>query len=240
MDIHKRMREAVKHFWSTRERQLKKQGESGKKDSGARGSATGGAQMDGFVKVLADAIVECGVPRDCIFTSKGKVVLPGFYRPTKQWDILVVEEGNLLAVIELKSIVGSFGNNFNNRVEESLGSAVDLWRAYKNEQFGVNTRPFAGYFLLVEDAEGSRRKVNLSAPHFDALPEFANTSYQQRFVQLGRKLVLDRHYESVCIIVSERYSGSKGEFNEPDQDLDSDNFVARLKAHIKAYRKVDE
>ena len=43
-----------------------------------------------------------------------------------------VVDGRLLAVIELKSQVGpSFGNNFNNRTEEAIGSAVDFWTAYR-------------------------------------------------------------------------------------------------------------
>jgi hypothetical protein len=53
--------------------------------------------------------------------------LPGFFRPTKEWDLLAIHDGKLLAVIEAKSQVGpSFGNNFNNRTEEAMGSALDL------------------------------------------------------------------------------------------------------------------
>lgn len=53
--------------------------------------------------------------------------MPGYYRATKDWDFLIVsEKGNLVAAIELKSQVGSYGNNLNNRTEESLGSAEDF------------------------------------------------------------------------------------------------------------------
>ncbi len=41
----------------------------------------------------------------------------------KKWDLLVVE-GCLIAAIEFKSQVGSFGNNYNNRTEEALGSQL--------------------------------------------------------------------------------------------------------------------
>jgi hypothetical protein len=48
------------------------------------------------------------------------VTLPGYFRPTKLWDVLVIHDKRLLAAIELKSQVGpSFGNNFNNRTEEA-------------------------------------------------------------------------------------------------------------------------
>ncbi len=39
----------------------------------------------------------------------------------------MVSEGKLLAGIEFKSQVGSFGNNYNNRTEEAIGSAADIW-----------------------------------------------------------------------------------------------------------------
>ena len=43
------------------------------------------------------------------------LTLPGYFRPTKLWDLLVTYKGQLIAAIELKSHVGpSFGNNFNN------------------------------------------------------------------------------------------------------------------------------
>jgi hypothetical protein len=35
----------------------------------------------------------------------------GWYRPEKKWDLLIVSDGKLLAGIEFKSQVGSFGNN---------------------------------------------------------------------------------------------------------------------------------
>ncbi len=57
------------------------------------------------------------------------ISLPGFYRRTKNWDIVVTYKEILVAAIECKSQVGSFGNDFNNRTEEAIGNAVDLWRA---------------------------------------------------------------------------------------------------------------
>jgi hypothetical protein len=64
--------------------------------------------------------------------QRAVLTLPGFFRPTKLWDMLVIHEGKLIAAIELKSQVGpSFGNNFNNRTEEAIGNAHDLWTAYR-------------------------------------------------------------------------------------------------------------
>ena len=76
-----------------------------------------------------DLFVDNGFPRHTIKRT-ARIELPGFYRPTKKWDLVVIDQGKLVAAIELKSQVGpSFGNNFNNRTEEAIGNAVDVWRA---------------------------------------------------------------------------------------------------------------
>lgn len=113
---------AIQHFWNIREAQLKGQKIS---DQGSRGSVTGGKQLDGFIQVLVKVSKDLGVPEECIYIKGNN--LPGFFRPTKDWDFLIITPNKqLIAVVELKSQVGSFGNNFNNRTEEALGSSVDL------------------------------------------------------------------------------------------------------------------
>ncbi len=123
--ITDRTAEAVTHYWQTRAAQRKKQEAGGKADQGLRSAVTGGAQMDGFISFFTDLVTQAGIPGNCIFTKKA-VELPGFFRPTKEWDLLIVCERTLVAAIEAKSQVGpSFGNNFNNRTEEAIGSALD-------------------------------------------------------------------------------------------------------------------
>jgi type II restriction enzyme len=89
------------------------------------------------------------------------------------WDLLVIHEGRLVAAIELKSQVGpSFGNNFNNRAEEAIGTAHDLWTAYREGAFGKQPRPFVGWLMLVEDARASRAPIQGASAHFPLFAEF--------------------------------------------------------------------
>src|SRR5690349_7695607 len=119
--IERRLRSAVRHFWRTRAIQAQNQGAaSGAKDAGARSAVTGGAQMNGFVNLVRDLLCENGLPKAHVYCEKS-VELPGWYRPEKKWDLLVVSDGRLLAGVEFKSQVGSFGNNYNNRTEEAIG-----------------------------------------------------------------------------------------------------------------------
>jgi hypothetical protein len=76
----KRVREAVGFFWQTRARQAQRQGStSGLKDAGARAAVTGGAQMDGFVRLVRDLLHENGVPLGAIHHER-QIEIPGWYR----------------------------------------------------------------------------------------------------------------------------------------------------------------
>jgi hypothetical protein len=146
--LERRLRAAVRYFWSTLETQAQKQGAlSGTKDSGTRSAVTGGAQMNGFIALVRDVLCESGLPQAQVYCEKF-IELPGWYRPEKKWDLLVVSNGKLLAGIEFKSQVGSFGNNYNNRTEEAIGSAADLWAAYREGAFKPSARPWLGYLGL--------------------------------------------------------------------------------------------
>lgn len=67
----------------------------------------------------------------------------------------MVDDEKLILAIEPESHVGpSFGNNFNNRTEEAMGSALDIWTAFREGVFG-NSLPWLGYLMLLEDCGGS-------------------------------------------------------------------------------------
>lgn len=230
---------AVAHYWTTRARQQQKQLETGKSDRGARSAVTGGAQLDGFIGLFAEFIQDAGVPASCIHFKRA-LELPGYFRPTKEWDLIVVREGKLIAVLEAKSHAGpSFGNNFNNRTEEAMGSAVDLWIAFREGAFNVGTPPFLGYFLMVEDCEASQQPVKVQEPHFAVFPEFKKASYLQRYELFCRKLVLERHYTTASFITSRKDDGSTGQYVEPASDLTAVNFLRALYAHVVAFGGAD-
>lgn len=229
-ELQKRLRRAIKHFWTTRQAQAEKQGlKSGSRDAGARTAVTGGHQMDGFISLVRDYLCENGLPKTEVYCEK-RIELPGWYRPEKKWDLLVVENGQLLAGIEFKSQVGSFGNNYNNRTEEAIGSACDLWAAYREGAFKLSARPWLGYMMLLEDAPGSSRPVRAQEPHFKVFPEFKDASYAKRYEILLTKLVRERLYDSVCFLLSDRKNGPKGRYKEPSVELNFEKFMASLLA----------
>lgn len=235
--IEQKLRRAIKHFWSTRKSQAKKQGsKSGARDAGARTAVTGGHQMDGFINLVRDYLCSNGLPEAQVFCGKA-VEIPGWYRPEKQWDLLVISDGELLAGIEFKSQVGSFGNNFNNRTEEAIGSATDIWAAYREGAFKPSSRPWLGYLMLLEEAPGSMRPVKVSEPHFDVFPEFKEASYGKRYEILLTKLVRERLYDSACLLLSSPKRGIRGDYREPASELSFEKFITSLTARATAIAK---
>ena len=85
--------EAVKAFWQSREDAKKKQLESGKVDQGERAGVTGGKNMDGFTDLIADIVRKNGLSHAQIHQQKAALTLPGYFRPTKLWDIIVMHKG---------------------------------------------------------------------------------------------------------------------------------------------------
>lgn len=190
---------AIQHFWNTRNSQLS--GRS-KADQGNRSAVTGGKQLDGFIELLVQVSKDIGIPEECIYVKGNN--LPGFFRPTKDWDFLIITPSNkLITVVELKSQVGSFGNNFNNRTEEALGSAVDLWTAFKENGFPQTQPPWVGYLILVEKTDKSTRPVRLQEPYFKVRKEFSATSYLDRYALFCQKLMQERHYSATSLIWTE-------------------------------------
>lgn len=222
--------DAVSAFWAMRSRQSKEQRRRGVSDQGGRGTVTGGRQMDGFVKKIADLLETVGIDKNDIHLQKRLIALPGFFRPTKEWDMVVVSRGRLVAAIELKSQVGpSFGNNFNNRTEEAIGAAKDIWTAYRERAFGECPAPWLGYLFLLEDCDASKSPVSVKEPHFKVFQEFRKASYARRYELLCRKLVLERLYTATCFLMADsKFANSQENYTEPAKDLSSKVFLRGL------------
>lgn len=234
-DYERKAKEAVKAFWGNRAAAAAKQKELGRGDQGERAGVTGGKNMDGFIALIQDIIRANGLTDAHMMMERRVLTLPGFFRPTKLWDLLIINEKRLVAALELKSQVGpSFGNNFNNRTEEAIGTAVDLWTAFREGAFGEAPRPFVGWLMLVEDAPESRSPVRDSSPHFKVFPDFQGASYLERYNILCRKLTQERLYTTATIMASPRTAATSGDYGDLSELTSLKTFVTSFAGHIAA------
>src|ERR1700678_3948689 len=93
--VDSRLRDAIQYVWTGRLKQREKQVEAGKIDAGSRGDVTGGGHMGALELLVKDLLVEFGIKESDIFTKK-QLELPGYYRSTKKWDLLVVSNQKLV------------------------------------------------------------------------------------------------------------------------------------------------
>jgi len=214
---------AIHAFWHARGSGLVTRSQGGSRDA-----VVGGKNMDGFISLMQRVAAHCGLAAEAVHTRKSRVALPGFFRATKNWDALVIHERRLLGVFEFKSQVGSFGNNFNNRSEEVIGSAADLWVAHHHGAYGGAPRiggyriaedsppilnpvlqadprpPFLGWLMLLEDCEESLRPVRCEEPHYRVFNEFRDASYAKRYQILCERLVERQLYSAAALELTPR------------------------------------
>lgn len=227
-DFDRLLADAVEAFWGQRGDAVVSRSQGGSRDA-----VVGGKNMLGFAELVRTVALHCGLPADSIHTGARDVVLPGFFRATKNWDVLVIHQRRLLAVFEFKSQVGSFGNNLNNRSEEVIGSAADLWVAHHHRAFGDGPHrprhgrvgendpdpallnpalqndprpPFLGWLMLLEDCEASNRPVKVQEPHYRVFEEFRGASYAQRYQILCERLVERQLYAAAALELTPRNS----------------------------------
>lgn len=236
-NYEEKARDATRVFWGNRQKALDAKAEGGKSDTGERGAVTAGNTMDGFTAMMIDLVEANGLGHADIHQKRSVLTLPGYFRPTKLWDILIIHKGRLVAAVEMKSQVGpSFGNNANNRAEEAIGTAHDFWTAYREGAFGPDTtRPFIGWLMMVEDATASRSAAKReSSLHYPIFPEFKGASYLQRYDILCQKLVRESLYTAACTLASPREAATSGAFEDMSDLTSLRSFVAAFAAHVAA------
>lgn len=240
-DFDELINAAVSVFWRSRATGSTAQ-------AGSRGKVLDGKNMDGFVEVTRAVATHCGLPPESVFAKGRKfVTLPGYYRPHKNWDVLVIREGRLLGVLEFKSQVGSFGNNFNNRAEEAIGNATDLWVANSEGAFAPERHlvyegppppdprpPFLGYLMLLEDCEGSTRPIAAESAQYPIFPEFSGASYAQRYRILCERLVERGLYDAAALTMSPRASGPDSSWSALSPATGIRNLYAELAGRLLA------
>jgi len=232
-------RKAVRGYWkSLADAEAAKAG-SEKQDVGRRGSVTAGTHLEAFTDLIAQVVKLNGL-KDCtVHTDKGDAIIPGYFRATKNWDLLVKHGKHLVAAIELKSMGSSFGNNTNNRAEEVLGVALDFRHAFQAKLLGEQpVSPFLGYCVLLADDAKADCAVKVKEPHFGADPIFEGKSYKQRFEILCQRLVEAKVYDAAAVVFSEPSKGKRvGAFTPEDGPQSFVAFCRLLAEHVERQTK---
>lgn len=237
--IKARVEDAVRSFWSIR--------------AGGKG-VLGGKTLDAFANIVKD-IVKHSLPEATICGRGCVAEVPGFFRPHKSWDLIIIDAGKLVAAIEFKSQVGSIGNNFNNRTEEVLGSSLDLQTAIEEKAFGLEANVFSGYMILVEDSAKSRANPKIKMKYFPVMegfladeserggkyapnesgtyPSIKGISYIERYDMMCKRLVMKKMYTATAVITSQPEMGSRGVYGHVTKETSIEAFLIKLSKHCE-------
>ena len=208
---------------------------SGDADRGRRSGITSGKHLDQLTQIIRNDLISGGFKPDEIYSSGIDCKLPGWFRPTKNWDLIALDDSDLVCAVELKSIGSSFGNNANNRVEESIGSAVDFAEAYNERLYGpCSIPPVVGYVMVVRDCDASRLAARyMRSMHFDIDPVFDEASYLDRFHILCDRLRRKSLYNAVWLVFADP---DNGQVYEPDQSMTYEVFLETLFCGLRLHR----
>ena len=147
----------------------------------------------------------------------------------------------MVAVVEVKSQVGSFGNNFNNRVEEALGNGTDFWAAYREGIFKPSQKPWLRHLFMLEERETSIRPTTpILLNPYQVDEAFQRQSYAKRYELVCQRLVRDRLYDAARFFTSNATRGKKGQYQEPNEELSIKNFAISLHARAAAFARMGE
>lgn len=223
-------RDAVARCWSMRANAAKRARDRGNTDPGLRAGVTSGKHLDPLAELVESVLIDAGLPHSSINRDRA-VELPGYFRPEKKWDVVAVHEGTVVVAVEFKSILGSYGNNMNNRAEEALGNATDLLQAAEAGLLGLKP-PWLGYVFLMQDEQASRSPVRVRQTHFKVDDHFLESSYQDRAIIMCRRLVLKRLYNAAWFITGNEGAADTS-VTEPARDLSWAKFEAAMRGRVQ-------
>lgn len=229
------VREAVASYWDVRRSQSEKSLEQGILNPGLRSEVTGGRHLDDLQVLLVQVFLDAGIPRHLIDVKKRPIA--GFFRRDKSWDVVVMIADQVVGIIELKSMAGtSPGQNFNNRTDEALGQAVDVWKAVERGIIDTTQRPWLGYFMLLEDNDAFNTPVVGRSPVWTPDPAFDDASYAQRYEIFFERMVRERLLDAACLILADRDSG---EVRFPSETLSFQSFAAAIHGRCLQFRAMN-
>lgn len=241
------VKEAVRSFWKLRDGGL---------------GVQGGKTLDLFVQIIARVVHEAGLAGAEVFTGRNTSQVPGFFRPHKSWDVVVINKGSLLAAIELKSQVGSIGNNFNNRTEEVLGSSIDLKTAIEEAAFGESPNIFTGYIIVVEKSEKTLATPRIGMTYFPVMegfllneelresqyvkdsngkyPGMKGVSYLSRYDIMCQRLMMKGLYTSTALVAVPNRDHDSGLYDNVSPQTSIKTFLTRLSAHCHVVSVIEK
>ena len=113
-----------------------------------------------------------------------------------------------------------------------MGTAHDIWTAYRENAFGKYPKPFVAWLMVVEDAPKSRATVRDKSLHLPVFPEFQGASYLKRYDILCQRLVQEQLYTAASVIATPKEAITTGAYEDLSPLTSLKNFITSFAGHI--------
>lgn len=223
-DEHARITQAIQLWIDSKEVQGRRSQDNGNAQAGSRSQVTGGLHLRGVNQLVVDEIRATGATGLELRFDRN-AVLPGWYRPSKAWDLLVLQHGRPILAVEYKSMAGSVGNNLNNRADEVFGIAEDARQAEINGILPSNLR--RAYIYVLEVTPAVTRPVSIAQQVGRPDMIFHGASYFDRVTIMCKRMRDSGLYHLVWVI---GVMHNPVRFAEPSAEVGWDRFKADLRA----------
>lgn len=218
---------AIEQFWAIKTNQQAAADVAGTSTGATHGSVRAGKHMASFEALIRQIVADAGIEVDP--EPGDPVYVPGYYRETKSWDVVLQYKGHTLVIVEAKSQGSSLANNFNNRVEEAIGQAADVWKSHERGLLVSGLRPWIGYVMIVEETAKTTEPKHLlpgkAVPAGMIVdPTFDGMSYAERYAMAFKRLDQERMLDATCVAIT----SSASDYSYPNDWLSCNGFAAQV------------
>lgn len=222
------------NWWSAKNEAIDRLAADGKSDTGAQ--ARNAKHMQSIAMFVRQMFIDAGLPEADVTVDS---IVPGYYRRSKNWDVVAMHKGHLIGVVELKSQASSPGNNANNRIEEAIGSAVDAKAVQELTGAFGNLGVWAAWCMTFNrDAESGKpieltpvQKNRLRFPLND--PAFDNMTYAKQYAKAVERLIAQKVYDAGWMLVTWVNSDGTIGYDEPIPTATAVTLATQIEARVK-------
>ncbi|MEU4828576.1 PaeR7I family type II restriction endonuclease [Actinomadura sp. NPDC023710] len=216
------------NWWTAKSESVAKLAAQGKAGTGAQ--ARDAKHMQSLAAFVRQMFVDAGLGEDEVTTD---TVIPGYFRRSKNWDVVARHKGHLVGVVELKSQEKSPSNNANNRIEEAIGSAFDARTVQDiSEAFGKLGVWAAWCMTFNRDCEPTRRN-GVTSKHFPLDPAFVPFTYAGQYGTAIERFIAQNVYQAGWMVRTWVNDDSTVGYDEPIPTATAETLTTQIEMRVK-------
>jgi hypothetical protein len=222
------------NWWSEKNEAIARLAADGKSDTGAQ--ARNAKHMQSIAMFVRQMFVDAGLPEADVTVDS---VIPGYYRRSKNWDVVAMHKGQLVGVVELKSQASSPGNNANNRIEEAIGSAVDAKAVQELTGAFGNLGVWAAWCMTFNRDAESGNPIELTAVQKNRLrlplndSAFDNMTYAKQYATAVERFIAQKVYDAGWMLITWINSNGTIGYDEPIPTATAVTLATQIEARVK-------